>query len=104
MDQQDGSGQAWRWNLGIEKWVTRPHASARGTQAAGEERRVDDYFPTGFPPTCRSVSCALEFEVVGRRRAGRKKSLAARRSNGGGEGFRKENKVTGRKHGHRKRN
>ena len=77
MDQQDGAEQAWRWNLGTEKWVTCPHKPVRGTQALGEERRVDDCFPTGFPPTCRSASCASEFEVSCRRRAGRKKSPAA---------------------------
>ena len=31
MDQQDGIGQAWRWNLNIGKLATRPHAPARGT-------------------------------------------------------------------------
>ena len=86
------------------------HVPARGQQAVGEERRLESYFPTGFPPTCRSVLCASEFEVSGRRRAGRKShrrqgdlTVAAtkvRRSDGGG--FRKENKVTGRKHDHRK--
>ena len=39
MDQQDGVGRAWRWNLGAGKWVTRPHASACETQSAGEDRR-----------------------------------------------------------------
>ena len=66
-------------------------------------RCVDDCFSAGFPPTCRSASCASESEVSNQRRTGRKKSPIARRSDGGG-GFRKENKVTGRKHGHRKRN
>ena len=67
-------------------------------------RRVDDCFPAGFPPTCRSASCASESKVADRRRDGRKKSPAARRSDDGGRGFRKENKMIERKHGHRKRN
>ena len=82
MDQQDGAGRAWRRNLGIGKWVTRPHASAHGTQAAREKRRVNDSFLTGFPSTCRSALCASEFEVSGQRRAGRKKSLPAAATEG----------------------
>ena len=84
-----------------------PHTPARGTQAAGEERDVDDCFSAMFPPTCRSALCASESKVSGRRRAGRKKSPAMRRSDGGGGSdgeFRKENKVTGMKHSHQKRN
>ena len=77
MDQQDDAGQAWRWNLSTGKWVTCPHVSACGTQAAEEERCVDDYFPVGFPLTCRLASCASKSEVAGRRRASRKKSSAA---------------------------
>ena len=50
----------------------RTHAPACGQQAAKEEQRVGSCFPTGFPPTCRSASCASESEVSGRRRAGRK--------------------------------
>ena len=69
MDQQDGAGRAWRGNCGAGKWVTRPHAPARETQFAKEDRRVGDCLPTGFPPTGRSASCASESKVVGRRRA-----------------------------------
>ena len=89
------------------------HAPTRGIQFVGEEWRVESCFPTGFPPTCRSASCSLEYEVSGRRRAGRKKSPATRRSDGkaarrsdgdgNGGGFRKENKLIGRKHDHWKK-
>ena len=40
MDQQDGTGRAWSWNRGAEKWVTRPHASVRETQSTGEDQCV----------------------------------------------------------------
>ena len=40
MDRQDGTGRAWRWNLGTGKWATCPHAPGRGTQVAREERRL----------------------------------------------------------------
>ena len=73
-------------------------------------RRVGSCFPARFPPTCRSASCASESEVSDWRRDGRKSRrqgdptvaavVAVRRSDGGG--FRKENKVIGRKHDHRK--
>ena len=78
----------------------------RTSKKSGTWRCVDVCFPAGFPLMCRSASCASESEVSGRRRAGQKKSLAAaRRSDGGGGGgFRKENKVTERKHSHRKKN
>ena len=96
MDQQDGVGQAWRWNLSIGKWATHPYAPARGTQAAGEEwrverkppekngawRRVESCLPAGFPPTCRSVLCTSESEVSDQRRASRKKSPPTRRFDG----------------------
>ena len=77
----------------------RPHALMRGMQAVGEKWHVESCFSMGFPSTCRSASCASEFEVFGRRRAGRKKSLTtaatARRFDGSvnDEGFRKENKI-----------
>ena len=90
MDQQDCVGQAWRWNRGAGKWVTRPHvpesgshAPAHETQSAGEDRLVGDCLPAWFPPTGRSTSCASESEVVGRK----KSSAAARRSDGDAEGF-----------------
>ena len=38
MDQQDGAGRAWRWNHGVGKWVTRPHAPVCETQSVGEDR------------------------------------------------------------------
>ena len=40
MDQQDGAGRAWRWNLGAGKWVSHPHAPVRETQYAGKDRHV----------------------------------------------------------------
>ena len=40
MDQQDGIGRAWRWNLCTKKWLTRPHAPARETRSAGEDQRM----------------------------------------------------------------
>ena len=77
------------------------------SKKSGAWRRVHDCFPTGFPPMCRSASCALKSKVSGRRRAGRKKSPEARRfdgsGSGGGRGFWKENKVIGRKHSHQKK-
>ena len=107
MDQQDGVGQA-RDVISAPESGSRPHTRRRvelgQPEKSGAWWRVDDCFPEGFPPTCRSASCASESEVASQRRAGRKKSLAARRSGGGDRGFQKENKVTGRKHGHRKRN
>ena len=66
-------------------------------------QRVGSCFPAGFPPTCRSASCASESEVSGRKSHQRQGDLiaaAVRRSDGGG--FQEENKVTGRKHDHRK--
>ena len=105
--RRDGSTRRRRTSLEMESRHRKVgHAPTHGTQATGEEWCVDDCFSVGFPSTCRSALCALESDVSDRRRAGRKKSLAAKRSNSGGDkgGFRKENKVTGRKHGHRKRN
>ena len=83
---------------------TSPNALAHGRQAAEEEWHVESC-SMGFPLTCRSASCASESEVSDRRSVGQKKSLVARRSDGGGSGggFGKENKVTGRKHDHRKK-
>ena len=70
------------------------HAPAHGMQAAGEEWCVaahGNLFPAGFPPTCRSASCASEFKVFGQRRASRKKSPAVRRSDSGsGEEIRRQ--------------
>ena len=86
---------------------TRWRLECRPLEKSGAWRRVESCFPVGFPLICRSASCASESKVSGRRRAGRKKSSVAvvRRSDGSdsGEGFQKENKVTGRKHGHRKK-
>ena len=84
---------------------TRRRMECRPSEKSGVWRRVDGCFPAGFPSTCRSALCASESKVSGRRRAGRKKSPAVRRSDGGssGERFLKENKVTGRKYGHRKK-
>ena len=42
MDQQDSTRRAWKWNLGIRKWVTCPHASTCETQSMGEDRRVEE--------------------------------------------------------------
>ena len=83
---------------------TRPNALAHGRQVAEEEWHVESCL-VGFPLTCRSASCASEYEVFDQRRAGWKNSLVARRSDGGssGGGFGKENKVTERKHDHRKK-
>ena len=108
MDQQDGAGRAWRRDLCTEKWVsahTHWRVELRPLEKSGTWQGMDDYFLMGFPPMCRSASCSLEYEVAGRRRASRKKSLVTRRSGdgSGGGGFRKENKVTKRKHGHQKR-
>ena len=69
---------------------------------------MGDCLSAGFPLTCRSASCASESEVVGRRSACWKSWLEKVGAGGGGEeeirrrsgGFRKEMKVTGRKHGH----
>ena len=71
--RRDGSARWGRTSLEMESQHRKVgHAPACGTQAAGEKWRVDDYFPTRFPSTCRSASCASESEVVGRRRVGRK--------------------------------
>ena len=43
------------------------HEPTSGRQAAREEQYVGRCFPAGFPPTCRLASCALEFEVSGRK-------------------------------------
>ena len=96
---------------GISASESGPHAhkrrrvESRPPEKSGVWRCVDGCFPAGFPPTCRLASCASESEVSSWRRAGWKKSPAVRRSDGGGrgEGFRKENKVIGRKHGHQKK-
>ena len=61
-------------------------------------------FQRGFLRHVDRSRAPLNLRVFGWRRAGRKKSPAARRFDGGGDGgFRKKNKVTGRKHGHRKK-
>ena len=79
---------------------------ARGRQVVGEEWRVGNCFPARFPSTCRSALCASESgfpageELVGKVTGGKEMTAATRRSDDGG--FRKENKVTGRKHDHRK--
>ena len=78
----------------------------------GAWRHVGDCLSTGFPLTGRSASCASESEVAGWRRACWKSWLEkVTDGSGGGEeikgqsgGFRKEKKVTGRKHNHRKKN
>ena len=76
----------------------------------GAWQPVESCFPTGFPPMCRSASCISKSKVSDRRRAGRKSqwrqgdpttAVAVKRSDGGG--FREENKVTERKHDHRKK-
>ena len=79
----------------------RRRVEGRPSKKSGAWRRVESYFPAGFPHTCRSTSCALKSEVSDRRRVGWKKSQTARRSDGGE--FWKENIVTGRKHYHRKK-
>ena len=43
LEVQDGAGQAYWKKLGTEKWATRPHAPARGIQAAGEKWRVGGF-------------------------------------------------------------
>ena len=77
-------------------------------EKSGVWQRVGSYFPARFPLTCRSASCASEYEVSGRRRAGWKNHrrqgdptvATARRYDDGG--FRKDNKGTERKHDHRR--
>ena len=41
-------------------------------ERSGAWRRVWSWFPTGFPPTCKSASCASKSEVSDRKRAGQK--------------------------------
>ena len=65
MDQQDGTGRAWRWNLGAGKWVT-PRDKISAWQSLG------NCLPAGFPPMSRSTSCTSEFEISSRRRVYRK--------------------------------
>ena len=91
--------------------VGHAHTRVKGKppEKSGTWRCVESCFPAGFSPTCRLASCASESEVSDRRRAGRKShrgqgdpmTVAVRRSDD--EGFQKENKVTGRKHDHRKK-
>ena len=43
LEVQDGAGQAYWKKLDTGKWVTRPHAPARGIQAVGEKWRVGGF-------------------------------------------------------------
>ena len=102
--RRDGSARRRRTSLEMEsrhrkvgQVPTRPGAwnvGRRRRVARGDARMA--VFQGGFPPTCKSASCASKFEVSNRRRASQKKSSAARRSDGddnSGGGFQKENKV-----------
>ena len=87
--------------ISAPKSGSRAHTSRRvelrSSEKSGVWRHVDDYFPTGFPLTYRSASCASKFEVSGRRRASRKKSPAGRRSDSGGGGQRRRRRGSERK-------
>ncbi|RVX02271.1 Retrovirus-related Pol polyprotein from transposon RE1 [Vitis vinifera] len=93
---QDGVGRACWYKLGTRKWATRPHAPARGIQAAGEKRRVGGAW-IGFWLRCFEKSCKFPFcapdDVVGvgkyrRKKSRRKISGKYRRKNfDGDEGF-----------------
>ena len=43
LEVQDGAGQAYWKKLGTGKWAMRPHAPARGIQAAGEKWLVGGF-------------------------------------------------------------
>ena len=62
----------------------RERVENKPPEKSGAWRHMESCFPTGFPPTCRSASCASESKVSGGRRAGQKRSPAARRSDSGG--------------------
>ena len=71
----------------------RRHMKLSPLEKIGTWRSVSDCLPVGFPSTSRSASCALASEVAGWRRVCRKKSpVAARRSDGDPEGFRRRRK------------
>ena len=75
-----GSPEGWINKTTPDELRKVGHAPTRaGAWNSSRRRRwcVDDRFPAGFPPTCRSTSCASKSEVSGRRRAGRKKSSVA---------------------------
>ena len=70
---------------------TRQRVEDSLPKKSGKWWRVESCFLARFPPKCRSASCTLEYEVSGRRRVGRKKSPAAKRSDGsGGEEIRRQ--------------
>ena len=91
--RRNGLARQRRMSLGMKSRHQKVgHAPTRAGawKASRVWWRVESCFPTGFPPTCRSTSCTSESEVSSRRRASRKKSPAARRSDDGDKEIRRQ--------------